>query len=141
MELNPGRAYRQVAAQGVSLVGLVIQSYDQIVDALYAAGRAIEAHEIERKTSELNRAFALLSHLQSALDFESGAEVGHTLEHFYNLARNRMIDASGKNSAQALAQVASDFLTVREAWQEVEKPVTPSAKVRQELHRLQALTR
>ena len=135
--VNPGRAYREFAAQGVSPVGLVIQSYDQIVGALYAAGRAIESREIQKKTDELNRAIALVCHLQNALDFDAGAEIAGTLRNFYNLARTRILDASAKNSSQGLAEVAADFLTVSEAWLEVEHPVTPPEQISQELRRLQ----
>ena len=76
MDYNPSSAYRQVAAQGVSPVGLVIQSYEQIADALYSAGRAIEAHDIEKKTAELNRAIALVGHLQNAFHQFAGTAPG-----------------------------------------------------------------
>ena len=129
MHSNPGRAYRQLAAQGSSLVGIVIQSYDQIVCALYAAGRAIKAQDIEAKTNELNRAISLLGHLQSALDAHRGPEVAQALDRFYNLARSRMVEASAKNSADALARIAADFLSMREAWQQVEASEAVTADV------------
>jgi flagellar secretion chaperone FliS len=123
---DPGRTYRQLAAQGASPVGLVIQSYDQIVNALYRAARAMEAGNIEKKTDELNHALALLSRLQNALDFKTGPKVARALERFYNLARARMIEASAKNSTLILNQIAEDFLSLREAWRQVEQSVAAS---------------
>jgi len=120
---DPARAYRQFAGQGASLVNLVIQSYDQIVNALYGAIRAIEAHRIEPKTKDLNHALLLVSHLQNALDFKAGPQVARNLERFYNLARRRIITASARNSIPMLQEVAQDFLSMREAWEQVEKSV------------------
>jgi flagellar secretion chaperone FliS len=120
---DPARAYRQFAGQSASLVNLVIQSYDQILNALYGAIRATEAHRIEKKTKELNQALLLVSHLQNALDFKAGPQVARNLERFYNLARRRIIAASAQNSIPMLQEVAQDFLSMREAWEQVEKSV------------------
>ncbi|MGO9271388.1 MAG: flagellar export chaperone FliS [Terriglobia bacterium] len=120
---DPARAYRQFAGQGASLVNLVLQSYDQILNALYAAIRAIEAHRIEQKTKDLNHALLLVGHLQNALDFKAGPQVARNLERFYNLARTRIIQASAHNSCPILRQVAQDFLSIRGAWEQVEKSV------------------
>ncbi len=130
---DPARAYRQLAGQGASLVSLVIQSYDQILNALYGAIRAIEARRIEQKTKDLNHALLMVSHLQNALDFKAGPQVAHNLERFYNLARRRIIQASAQNSTSVLQEVAQDFLSMREAWEQVEKSVAsaqpaPSAR-------------
>lgn len=120
---DPARAYRQFAGQGASLVNLVIQSYDQILNALYAAIRFIEANRIEPKVKELNHALLLVGHLQNALDFKAGPEVARNLERFYNLARTRILKASSQNSVALLQEVAGDFTTMRHAWEEVEKSV------------------
>jgi len=130
---DPARAYRQFAGQGASLVNLVIQSYDQILNALYGAIRDIESHRIEQKTKDLNHAMLLVSHLQNALDFKAGPQVARNLERFYNLARKRIIQASAQNSTPILQQVAQDFISMREAWEQVEKSVAsaqpaPSAR-------------
>jgi len=114
---DPARAYRQFAGQGASLVNLVIQSYDQILNALYGAIRDIESHRIEQKTKDLNHAMLLVSHLQNALDFKAGPQVARNLERFYNLARKRIIQASAQNSTPILQQVAQDFISMREAWE------------------------
>jgi len=120
---DPARTYRQFAGQGASLVNLVVQSYDQILNALYAAIRAMQSHRVEQKTKDLNHALLLVGHLQNALDFEAGPQVARNLERFYNLARRRIIQASAENSAQILQQLAQDFLSMREAWEQVEKSV------------------
>jgi len=120
---DPARTYRQFAGQGASLVNLVIQSYDQILNALYGAIRAIEANRIEQKTKDLNHALLLVGHLQNALDFKAGPQVARNLEQFYNLARRRIIQASALSSTRILQQVAQDFVSMREAWEQVEKSV------------------
>jgi flagellar secretion chaperone FliS len=124
---NPARTYRQLAGQGAGLVSLVIQSYDQIVSALYSAIRALEAQRIEQKTKDLNHALLLVGHLQNALDFQAGPEVARNLERFYNLARRRIIQASAQGSVPILQEVAQDFLSMREAWEQVEKSVASAS--------------
>jgi len=126
---DPARTYRQLAGQGASLVNLVVQSYDQILNSLYAAVRAIEARRIEDKTRNLNHALLLVGHLQNALDFNAGPQIARNLERFYNLARTRIITASARNSASLIQEVAQDFLSMREAWEQVEKDVATAAKV------------
>lgn len=128
MDSNPGRAYRQLAAQGTTLLGLVVQSYDQILNAIYSAVRAIETNDVEKKTAELNQAFTLLSHLQSALDFEKGGEVARSLARFYDQQRARMLEASRKQSVQILNEVAEYFVSLREAWHQIEQSANSSAQ-------------
>jgi len=120
---DPARAYRQFAGQGAGLVSLVVQSYDQIINALYGAIRAIEVHRIEQKIKDLNHALLLVGHLQNALDFEAGPEVARNLDRFYNLARRRIIQASAQNSTPMIQEIAQDFLVMRKAWEQVEKSV------------------
>lgn len=43
---NPAQTYRRLAGQGTTKVGLVVQCYDQIVNSLHEAARAIEARDI-----------------------------------------------------------------------------------------------
>src|SRR5579883_2428681 len=55
MAQNVAQAYRQLSSQGANIVSLVIRCYDEIIASLYATVRAIERHDIEEKTDQLNR--------------------------------------------------------------------------------------
>lgn len=125
MSSHPARTYRRLAAEGVTAVGLVIQCYDQIVNSLYAAARALEAGDIERKTQDLDHALLIVSHLQNALDFDAGGEVARHLERFYTVMREEILRASAAGRAPAIVEVAGHFVSLREAWQEVERANRP----------------
>jgi len=121
MKPNPTRAYRQLAAQGASPVGVLLQAYDQIVSALGGAIRAIEDRDIEKKTKELNHALALISHLRGDLDFKAAGEVARVMERFYAVARSQILEASARLSPEILQQVIMQFASQRDAWEQVER--------------------
>lgn len=118
---DPARAYRRMAGHGASKVGLVVQCYDQIVNSLHEAARAVEAGDFEKKTDDLNHALLLVSYLHNALDFNVGPKVAADLERFYNVMRSETLRASGTASVERLREVAGHFMSMREAWQEVER--------------------
>lgn len=126
MNTNPAQTYRRLAGQGTTKVGLVVQCYDQIVNSLYAGARAIEARDIEKKTDDLNHALLVVSYLHNALDFDAGPKVARDLEQFYNVMRSEVLRASVAASPETLREVAGYFMSMREAWQEVEQATRDS---------------
>ena len=127
MPFDPASAYRRNAARGLTLTGLVVQAYDQIVNSLNRAIRAIEARNIEQKTDHLNHALTLIAYLQAGLDFEVGGEVAKSLERFYNVERAEILKASLELSTQILQCSVERFLTMREAWQKVDMDTRAAA--------------
>jgi flagellar protein FliS len=126
MIANPAQAYRQYAANGASPLGLILMLYEVAVTSLHRAVQAVEIEDIPGRTASLNHVLAVIGELQSALDFERGGEVAQNLERFYLFARSRVIEASSQNSKDILQQLAAQFLSLREAWQQVESASTAS---------------
>jgi flagellar protein FliS len=122
MAQNVAQAYRQLSSQGANIVSLVIRCYDEIIASLYATVRAIERHDIEEKTDQLNRATTFISHLRAIIDFEKGGETALYLDRFYALAQREIVRASATLSAEILRTLAADFTEVRNAWEQVEAP-------------------
>ncbi len=119
--------YASESATGVSPLGLVVKLYENIVSDLGRAVIAVRDGDIERRTSQLQHALLLVSHLQNALDLENGGEPARTLEKFYCIARARILEAQIKQSGKILEEVLADFLSVREAWEKVEAQATAPA--------------
>ncbi|HLI35556.1 MAG TPA: flagellar export chaperone FliS [Terriglobia bacterium] len=124
MAQNIAQAYRQLSSQGANIVSLVIRCYDEIIASLYATVRAIERHDIEEKTNQLNRATTFISHLRNIIDFEKGGETALYLDRFYALAQRGIVQASATLSTEILRTLAADFTEVRNAWQQVEAPLS-----------------
>lgn len=124
---DPTQAYRQLSVQGATPLGLVVMLYDGAIAALQRAMAAIEAHDIQKKCTQLHRAQAIIAQLEGTLDFERGGEVAQTLKTFYAYARTQVLKANLQNSPEILHALREKFSTVREAWYEVDHRLSTSA--------------
>jgi flagellar protein FliS len=123
---NPRTAYREAEVRGASPVRLVIMLYEQVIEDLRQAARAMEENDIERRTSRINHALDVVARLQVTLNMEHGGQVAEHLLRFYEESRANLWKAQLSMSKTALLQQIVDLLTLREAWVEVER--TESAK-------------
>lgn len=123
MKRNPARDYLHFTASSATSVGLVLLLYDVALESLHCALRALAEGKTEQRTAELNRAVTVLGELQGSLDFARGGEVALWLGRFYSRARGKLLEAHIKASEEILRQLAAEFLSLREAWQQVEQSV------------------
>lgn len=119
--MNPRSAYREAAVRGASPVRLVVLLYEQMIQDLSRAIQAVEHHDIEHRTREINHALTVCGFLQSNLDMDRGGQVAANLVRFYTTLRSTLLEAHGKASQQILSQQISCLLEVRDGWLEVEK--------------------
>jgi len=124
--MDVGRSYREAAVRGASPVELVMRLYEQMIEDLRQAAKAVEQNDVELRGNKINHAVLVLGHLQSQLDFQTGGAVARDLENFYNVLRQNLIEVQVSASKQLLAQQITDLLTVREAWIEVLRAETSS---------------
>jgi flagellar secretion chaperone FliS len=130
---NARTAYRESDVRGASRVKLVVLLYEQMIQDLTQAARAIEQNDIPLRTKLINHAILVVGHLQSPLDFEKGGKTAHELDRFYNALRQNLVQVQFFPSKPGVCQLITDLLAVREAWIEVERtensPVTAAATV------------
>ena len=117
--VDAGRLYREAAVRGASPVELVVRLYEQLIEDLRQAVKALERNDVELRSNKINHAILVLGHLQSQLEFQAGGKVARDLENFYNVVRQRLAQAQAFASRPMLAQQITDLLAVREAWIEV----------------------
>jgi flagellar secretion chaperone FliS len=120
MSYNVARNYRLQAAEFASPVGVIVQAYEQIIRALQDAAQAADSSKFEHKTSETNRALAIVGQLEAMLDHEAGPNVANKLEVFYKTMRYQIIKASAQATGDGLREVSNYFVTLRDAWRVVE---------------------
>jgi flagellar protein FliS len=118
---NPRTVYRENEVRGASPVRLVVLLYQQMIQDLTQAARAIEQNDIPLRTKRINHAILVIGHLQSPLDFANGGKVAQDLDHFYNVLRQNLVQVQFHPSQAGLSQQITDLLAVREAWTEVER--------------------
>jgi flagellar secretion chaperone FliS len=117
---DPRKAYRQSAIHSENAADIFIQLYDQLASLLYSAATAVEARDIEKKTGDVSRALTILVHLQGAVDFQRGGEVGLNLNRFYKLVRREVSEGSVKLDAGRLRQAAAHVLEMRNLWDQAQ---------------------
>jgi flagellar protein FliS len=113
--------YAIESATGITPVGMVVRLYENIASDLGRAILALRDGDIEKRTIQLQHALLLISHLQNALDIENGGEPAQLLGRLYDIARHRILEAQVSQSGTILEEVMHDFLSVRDAWAQVEK--------------------
>lgn len=130
MGYDVARNYRTQAAEFASPLGVIVLAYEEITSALHRSARAADAHKIEEKTQEVNRALAFIGHLEAMLDHEAGPKVAEKLEIFYKTMSYQIVRASAQSSGDDLRKVSEYFVPLRDAWRVVERdhPTLPTAQ-------------
>ena len=119
--MDPRHSYREAAGRGASGVRLVILLYEQVIQDLGRAIKAIEENKIELRTREINHALTVIGHLQYTLDMKVGGKVAQNLARFYCTLRADLIEAHARASRSLLQRQIDYLLEMREAWLEVER--------------------
>lgn len=119
--MDPRIAYRQADARGATSLRLVVLLYEQIIQDLRQATLAIEQNNVETRTKRINHALDVICLLQATLNLERGGQVAQNLIRFYDAVRANLCEAQFQASKEILARQITDLLTVREAWEQVER--------------------
>lgn len=113
-----GETYRQTGAQGAGPLEMVVLLYDVLLDDLRRAVEALRAHDIEKRTAEIQHALRVLEQLQGSLDLDRGGDPAHNLDRLYAAVRGKLIEAHWKASEDLLQRQINLLLPVRDAWHE-----------------------
>jgi flagellar protein FliS len=124
--MDPRTAYRQSDARGATSLRLVVLLYEQIIQDLRQASLAIDQNNIELRTKRINHALDVICLLQATLNLERGGQVAQNLVRFYDTVRANLCEAQFQASKEILARQVTDLLTVREAWEQVERLEGPA---------------
>ena len=119
--MNARLLYREGTAKGATPAALVARLYEQTIDDLWHALKALESNDIELRTNKINHAVLVIGHLESQLDFAAGGKVAEHLKNFYVSLRQNLTQAQLQQSKTLLSQQITDLLAIREAWVEVER--------------------
>jgi flagellar protein FliS len=107
----------------------VVQLYDMAILRLKEAKAAILEQRIEDRHHAVMKAFAIMSGLQSCLDFERGGTVAPMLDGFYNHATARMLHINRHNDPKICDELVSYLEPMRASWAQLADGTPPSAPV------------
>lgn len=119
--MDPYLSYRAASPRASSGVGIVILLYEQLVQDLRRAMKAIDENNIEARTSELTHALEVVGQLQARLDMQNGGGVAQNLDRFYGVLQAGILNAQVRVSKTLLGQLIENVLSIREAWLSVEQ--------------------
>ncbi len=77
---------------------------------------AIEQQQTAQKGELIGRAIDIISHLQAALDHNTGGELAENLSSIYGYAVRRLGEANATNDGDTLVEVAGLLRTLKEGW-------------------------
>lgn len=112
------QTYREVGAQGADPLELVVMLYDVLLDDLRRAIEALHAHDVEKRTFEVQHALRIVEQLQGSLDMNRGGEPARNLDQLYSMVRAKLLEAHWKSSEDLLRRQLDILKPIREAWQE-----------------------
>ncbi len=118
---NARIAYREADAQGASGVRLVVLLYEQMIQDLRQAVKAVAENNVEDRTNRINHVLDVLCVLEGTLDSELGGQVARNLRNFYKTLRASLWKAQLTQSKEMLVHQITDLLALRDAWAEVDR--------------------
>jgi flagellar secretion chaperone FliS len=119
--------YQEVAVQTSSPTKLVVMLYEGAVRFLNESIAAIQANDRERKRHSVDRAVAIVQHLQSTLDIERGGIVAAELNRLYGYITTRILEGSTKLETAPLGEAIKLLNVLLAAWEELAKKETHNA--------------
>jgi flagellar secretion chaperone FliS len=119
MYTNRSHTYREVAIQTASPAKMVVMLYEGSIRFLCESVTAIQSKDLERKRQSVDRAVAIVQHLQSTLDMSRGQQVAIDLDRLYSYITDRIMEGSGKLQTAPLEEAIKLLHTLLTGWQEL----------------------
>jgi flagellar protein FliS len=107
---------------------LVVKMYEGAIRFSRAAQRAHVEGNISTRGLSISKVLAIVTELQSALDFEQGAEIAENLDRLYTFVTDKMIEANISGRMESIDEAVGIMETLKEAWVEI-AAMPPAQKV------------
>ena len=116
---NRSNAYQETAIQTSSPANLVVMLYEGAIRFVRQSISAIELKDLNGKRQSIDRAVAVIQHLQSTLDREQGEELAAELDRLYAYITSRILMGSGKLQIAPLEEAIKLLTVLLSGWEEV----------------------
>lgn len=102
--------------EGATPHQLVQVMYEELLNALDAMTVAVRRNDFGQRGERQARALAILTGLETSLDFEKGGEIAAGLVAIYREARRLVIAAGRENDANRVQQARDMLFEIATAW-------------------------
>jgi flagellar secretion chaperone FliS len=110
--------YKEIAVQTSSPTRLVVMLYEGAIRFLQQSIAAIVSNDLDLKRQAVDRAVAVIQHLQNTLDLDRGGEVAAELYRLYTYIHSRILEGSTKLQIVALEEAIKLLTVLLSGWEE-----------------------
>ncbi len=111
--------YKEIAIQTANPLQLVVMLYDGAIHSLREAQEHLKRKDIASRSRCVNRAIAIVSELQSSLNFQDGGQIAVSLDRLYTYMKQRIFMGNLQQKPEPLAEVVLLLEGLRSAWGDV----------------------
>ena len=111
--------YKEIAIKTANPLQLVVMLYDGAIHSLQEAQEHLRRKDISSRSRCVNRAIAIVSELQSCLNFQDGGNIAVSLDRLYSYMKQRIFMGNLQQTPEPLAEVVVLLESLRSAWGEV----------------------
>ncbi|PIE17278.1 MAG: flagellar export chaperone FliS [Proteobacteria bacterium] len=115
------QAYKKMHITTAAPGDLVVMLYDGLVRFTRTAQRALNAQLYTDAGQAIDKALAIIGHLQESLDDSASPELTRTLDTTYAAWSTNLVRANIRKDTEALGKLAEQMAGLRDAWREVNK--------------------
>jgi flagellar protein FliS len=99
--------------------------YEGSIRFLRESVTAIDSRDLDRKRQTIDRAVAIVQHLQSTLDMDRGLEVATNLSRLYSYITTRILEGSAKLETDPLKEAIKLLEVLLAGWEDLAKKEQP----------------
>lgn len=108
--------------EGASPHQLVQVMYEELLKALDAMAVAARRGDYVQRGERQSRALAILTGLETSLDFDKGGDIATGLVAVYREARRLVVAAGRENDPDRIQQARDMLFEISSAWESIVKP-------------------
>lgn len=117
--MNGVEQYQNVQVMTADGVRLIIMLYEGVVRFNNSARLCMEKGDVEGRSYNINRSFAIVSELANSLDMEQGGEVAENLARLYEFSAHQLTTANAANDPAPLESVNRVFEELKAGWEAI----------------------
>ena len=118
---NQSSIYQQTSIQTASGPKLVVMLYEGAIRLLNRAADDIRNRDLVSKAQSVNRAMAIIQHLQLTLDSQKSRDMAQELDRIYSYTISRVLEGSTKLNVSAIEEAIKVLSNLLPAWEEIAK--------------------
>jgi len=111
--------YKEISINTASPAKLVVMLYEGAIRFLRQTDTDIRNKDFAKKSQSVDRAVAIIQHLQGTLDLDKGGTVAFDLDRLYTYITSRIFDGSAKLDLKAFEEAIQLLTTLLSGWDEI----------------------